>query len=306
MCLNRIPINLILFVFLLPSFGFSAGPEKPGNPEGSDQRIDPPINSIAWQDHDFENAAVAYSSKHDQFLVVFESDEGNGDINGRFVDGSSGNLLGPYPFKIAPLLTQTAGNPDVAYDPDEDLFLVVYDEGITGNRHVWGRLVHGSYQTGGNQLASDNLSAVSTTSEDEFDPAIAYNKHDSQYMVVFNYSENAVYAQRLDSGRQRADMIGDAIEILTRGFTPVITPDVAWSDNSSERFLAVFTDYETANTRYITKGAYLFDTEQSGKPDRRWVVLDCALQCGCVSFNQQHHPACSSIRSSLPNILCGC
>lgn len=275
MCLKRILTYLAFAAVILGSFGFTDGPEYPHVPGGADLRIDPPINSIAWQDHDFENAAVAYSSKQDQFLVVFESDEGNGDINGRFVDGSNGNLLGPYPFNIASSLTQMAGNPDVAYDPDEDLFLVVYDEGIAGNRHVWGRLVHGSYQNSGDQLASNNLSAVSTTTEDEFDPAVAYNKNDSQYIVVFNYSENAVYAQRLDSGRQKAGKIGDAIEILTRSIHPVITPDVAWGDGENDRFLAVFSDYDSANSRYVTKGAYLFDTEQLGaqiEHDPCWVA----------------------------------
>ncbi len=264
MCLKRILSYFFLFVFLFLSFGFTIGPGMPDAPGGTNQRIDPPINSIAWQGQNFENAAVAYSSKQDQFLVVFESDEGNGDINGRFVDGASGNLLGPYPFNIASSLTQTAGNPDVAYDPDEDRFLVVYDEGITGNRHVWGRLVHGSYQSSGDQLASNKLSGISTTEEDEFDPAVAYNRHDSQYLVVFNASKNAVYAQRLNSDREKALLTGEIFQIYHGGSSPVSTPDVSWSDNKTERYLVVVSSYNAADSINTLRAAYVYDTEQEG------------------------------------------
>lgn len=249
-------------LLILP--GLSLDPGFEDTAAGENLRIDPPVNYIAWQESSFENAAVAYSTLHDQYLVVFESSQGNGEILGRFVDGSNGDLLGPYPFGIATLSVFKAGNPDVAYDPDEDRFLVVYDEGTTTDRHIWGRLVHGSYQSSGDQLASNQLSGVSTTTQDEFDPSVAYNVDDSQYLVVFNASDTVILGQRLDSGREKAQLIGDKFQIFHGVTSSVQAPDVSWSDSETQRFLVVFSHYDSTDHIYKIRAQYIFDTEQAG------------------------------------------
>lgn len=264
MWVKRFLSNLIVFILILPVFGSPAKPENLDVPEGIDHRIDPAISVVAWKDYDFENAAVDYSPQHDQFLVVFERDSGYGDVYARFVDGSDGSSLGSGVFRIANSSSWTESNPDVAYDPDADRFMVVYDEGTAGNRHVWGRLVHGSYQDSGDQFASPVVHGISATGEDEFDPAVAYNSDDSQYMVVFNYSELAVHARRLESGTWRADFIGDTFEIYSRGSGLFITPDITWSDKNAERFLVVLSYFYSAESKYVIRAVYLYDMHQSG------------------------------------------
>ena len=97
------------------------------------------------------NPAAAYSTKHGQFLVVYESSENNGDIYGCYVNALTGAAIG-YPFEVVSTPANQSSNPDVAYDPYNDRFVVVWEEYQgTINPSIAATVLYGSHQSSGVQ-----------------------------------------------------------------------------------------------------------------------------------------------------------
>ncbi len=93
----------------------------------------PPMSlfiNIRVDDRQNNNPSVAYNSKHDEYLVVWEEQIHGGEygIFGRRV-ASDGGLIGPA-FAIAHFTNRMLFLPDVAYSSKQDKYLVVYHERI--------------------------------------------------------------------------------------------------------------------------------------------------------------------------------
>ncbi len=123
---------------------------------------------------------AAYNSKHDEYLVVWHNKWGGGnrDIYAQRVSGS-GKLLSWFTVTAGPT---SRAQPDVAYDPVHDRYLVVWVRDANGdgsNWDVWGRLVDwnapGSY-------AEFRICDWTTK---QWNPRVAYAGTQQEFMVVW-------------------------------------------------------------------------------------------------------------------------
>jgi hypothetical protein len=118
-----------------------AGPASTASAGGSGLSTEIIISARDSEEH---LPAIAYNSKHNEYLVVWENDWGGGyhDIYAQRMS-AGGRLLSW--FALTTVHSQTS--PAVAYDPDNDRYLVVwaYDSyGNASNWDVYGRLCPGT------------------------------------------------------------------------------------------------------------------------------------------------------------------
>ena len=168
--------------------------------------------------------AVAYNSVHDEFLVVWHADvSGINGIFGTFVD-SAGLPLGPS-FAIGdPGVNQFRA--DVAYDPANDRYLVVWMSGYSGDLQIFGRFIPPAGPS-----TTYPVFTIASAAPDRYDPSVAFNPSLGEYLVVWqNY--NASTANWISAQRWAADGSGAITPVLTITSGPQyrIRPKVAWND----------------------------------------------------------------------------
>jgi len=255
-----------------------------------DPRLEGGLVYVAYITNDQDTPAVAYSTASGQYLVVFESDSNNGDILGRFVSARTGQLLGSVFYITSSPFTQL--DPDVAYDPYRDRFLVVWEErvclGVPQHCYyvIQGRLVYGGYRgeayfPGPQFTVASEWSSI-TSGFDLRNPAVAYNADDHQFLVVYRrgheyYSSTFtdIYGQMLSSHSREPNRLGPLKGFQIRSYTSrtVASPDVAWSKDGNT-FLAVWNVERDSEADYIA-AAYLYDTYQGGGTQvyaKRWLI----------------------------------
>ena len=138
-----------------------------------------PEISISARDSEEHLPAIAYNSKHNEYLVVWENDWGGGyhDIYAQRISGS-GQLLSW--FALTTVHSQT--NPAVAYDPDNDRYLVVwaYDSDGNGiNWDVYGRFVRW------NGPPDATAFPICDWPNNQGHPVVAYNGVRKEFLVVW-------------------------------------------------------------------------------------------------------------------------
>ena len=171
--------------------------------------------------NDFDTAvfakspAIAYDRQRNEYLLAFESNAtGNTEIWVQRL-AAAGTPLGNETqiSGFADLEGNTAvgcSAPSVAYNPNTDDYLVVWQSGATdGLMEIYGRLVQGANgqpHAGENFRISDMGPEGNNTYFARF-PAVAVNARDNEYLVVWegqddappnDATENEIFAQRLD------------------------------------------------------------------------------------------------------------
>ena len=139
-----------------------------------------PFINVWLENVDNLEPAVAYNSLHDEYLVVWSNTRDAGatkDIYARRVRGN-GTLLNS--FTIAHNANFHNYEPDLAYSPAQDEYLVVYtyDSAITDS-DIWARRVKwdGSW-------TSSEFSLGRKTNKQRH-PAVTYNSDAGEYLVVY-------------------------------------------------------------------------------------------------------------------------
>jgi hypothetical protein len=164
-----------------------APPEPPAPPRASvpesvaATNLGPEI-IISERDSQEHLPAIAYNSKHNEYLVVWENDWGGGyhDIYAQRISGD-GQLLSW--FALASPLGRSQSSPAVAYDPDNDRYLVVwsYDfSGIGTDWDIYGRFVPWNGPDGG--LAEFSICGWPSN---QVHPTMAYNRVRQEFLVVW-------------------------------------------------------------------------------------------------------------------------
>jgi hypothetical protein len=225
-------VGLILLLGSIILLGVSmsafAHPAEVGAPvSGTNVKLSVFIN--IWLD-DVENylPAVAYNSRHNEYLVVWYNDRGpTRDIYARRVR-SDGTLLSHF------TVTHNANfwnyDPDIAYSLIHDEYLVVwtYKSTLTGN-DIWARRVSWD----GSWLGSEFQIGRPDKSGDQASPAVAYNPQADEYLVVY---ENRWGGTRdIDAQRVRASdgAVQSWRNIATGPGELRHFPDVAYSSASN-------------------------------------------------------------------------
>jgi hypothetical protein len=139
--------------------------------------------------------AIAYNSKHNEYLVVWENDWGGGnhDIYAQRISGS-GQLLSWFAFTTGHSQT----SPAVAYDPDNDRYLVVWADypGTGSSWDVYGRFVPW------NGPPDPTAFPICNWPSNQAQPAVVFNSVRKEYLVVWKDSAapSTISARRVLAG----------------------------------------------------------------------------------------------------------
>ena len=196
---------------------------------------------------------VAYSSVHDEYLVVWEDyNAGEIAIYGRLVN-SDGQLVSGR-ISIAYYSTYTNTQPAVAYSPVLDQYLVVYtaDSKPAGpppnhDYDLIGRVVRGDGTLG------DALLVNAVTNEQTWHPSVAYNSQDDEFLVAWEIEHGLygaaglrtdIYARRIYSDTGTGSWVLTPLRCVATGDPGTsdgrnrVQPDVAYNSTENEYLIA--------------------------------------------------------------------
>ena len=134
---------------------------------------------ISARDSEEHLPAIAYNSKHNEYLTVWENEWGGGyhDVYAQRIS-ASGQLLSWF----ALTTTHSQTSPAVAYDPDQDRYLVVWAYDTYGNASDWdvfGRFVPW------NGPPDPTAFLICNWPSSQQQPAVTYNSVRKEYLVVW-------------------------------------------------------------------------------------------------------------------------
>ena len=188
--------------------------------------------------------AVAYNAVNNEYLVVWEGDDDvPGDnlleIWGQRIS-SDGAAVGTDDFRISHRTSVNAAydsnNPDVVWNPVDNEYLVVFhaDGTMAGDEEIWGQRLSNTGSELGGDFRISNQGPDGDTTSDAFDPAVACNARNKEYLVVWEgmriAGESEIYGQRISTTGAE---IGGDFQIssnLPDGNTGIdaVDADVAW------------------------------------------------------------------------------
>jgi hypothetical protein len=233
----------LTLVLLMPFVAALAGgltqSAKAGKEPGVSQA--PPLGPFIdiWLDTvDNYNPALAYNSKHDEYLVVWENDRGaTRDIYARRVAGDGTPLS---QFTVVSNANKWNYLPDVAYSSAQDEYLIVYTYQFSASDYdIWARRV----KWDGSWMSAEI--AIDTNPDKQWYPAVAYNSQNHEYLVVYeNYWAGGlrdIAAQRV---RASDGVLLSWRNIATAPGTVRRLPDVAYNAARNEYLIAYTYQYQ--------------------------------------------------------------
>lgn len=168
--------------------------------------------------------AVVYNPTANEYLVTWHGQDGAApeyEIRGQRIDAATGLEVGPDDFRISDMgvdgvVDAIAFHPWAAYSPQSDRYLVVWqgDEnpgpGVANTEwEIYVQLLDGlGNEVGTNDLQISVTGANGDTTTDAFDPMVAFNSADNEFLVVWHAdpktgglapSEGEVFAERIDA-----------------------------------------------------------------------------------------------------------
>jgi len=231
--------------------------------------------------------AAAYNSADNEYLVVWAGDDNTGvlvndeyEIYGQRIS-AGGRPLGTNDFRISQMGPDgsnlyTARAPDVAYNSRDNQYLVVWhaddDSGplVDDEFEIYGqRLTAAGSQEGGNDFRISDMGDDGSTLFNAFDPAVAYNSVDNQYMVAWS-GDNVVYAikndeyeiyiQRLSAAGAEVgtnDKLISSVGYYENPFYDAFAPDIAHNSAENEYLVVWWADESDQNEQYEIYGQRL-------------------------------------------------
>lgn len=202
---------------------------------------------------------IAYNTTRQQYLVVWVNDRpGNDDLRGIRLD-RNGKTIGS-PFYISAGSGAERFNPQIAYDTNNDQYLVVweqYSENYNACLGIYGRLVSGT----GAVLGISDIIIRSVTSEISatHDPAVDYASTSNNFLVVWEEEshvnpESKYWIIARVVGIDGSLPIAQFIIAQNSGITYIpLKPELAYNRHAN-RFLVVWQDLDDFWGVWAVKG----------------------------------------------------
>ena len=193
---------------------------------------------ISVEDLDEYLPDVAYNSVHDEYFVVWHI---NSPLQGRWVEGArydgEGVLLGRYTIAFEDSPPRDNAQPAVAYDPENDRYLVAWTHDVFGDGSDWdivGRLIPWN----GPSSAFQGFN-ICTFSTQQWNPRVAYAGTQREFLVTW-WNENSGSTASFISA-ERISPSGALLDSITvaYGTEERILPDVAYNQSRNE-YLIVY------------------------------------------------------------------
>ncbi|MFK7934771.1 MAG: T9SS type A sorting domain-containing protein [Saprospiraceae bacterium] len=225
---------------------------------------------------DAVNAAVAYNSEEDNYLVIWQGDSNDGqlvdnecEVYGQLLTAIGTEIGGD--FRISDMGddgadSRDAQQADVAYNSIENNYLVVWfgDDITDANFEVYGQLL----ASDGTEIGVNDfqISEIISDSAPQRDPKVAYSDKDNKYLVVWTARENRDGETRDEAWGQYIDAAGHQIapndfrisDATNGGGVDVLSAYVAYNSTNGN-FLSVWSSQETflGNAEYEIFGQLL-------------------------------------------------
>lgn len=240
----------------------------------NDFRISDAGNTDGVASLDARSVAVAYNRFANEYLVAWRGNDETGSLDpaefeifGQRIDAATGAEVGANDFRISDMGGDGANDldansaPDIAYNSTDNQYLVVWagDDVTNGAEEVHGQRLSGvASPLGGNFRISSMGASDTDPNARAFDPVVAYNSADNQYLVVWRGddatgamidNENEIWGQRLtDTGAETGTDDFRISDMGTDGSTTFIalSPAVAYND-IDDQYLVVWNGNEVDN-----------------------------------------------------------
>jgi hypothetical protein len=281
--MRRKQIFLFITLLVLSAFAGRIGRSAAGdNPESfaanqSESRLqevgvnDFRISFFSGANYNAFRPAVAYNSVDNQYLVVWYGDNNVGnlvddeyEIWGQALDAATGAAIGiGNNFRIS--FMGPDGNtahygwwPDVAYNSQNNEYLVVWNGLLNGEFEVWSqRLNAATLAPIGGHVRLSFMGPAGSTNYSAYWPKVTYNSVNNQYLVVWSgdhhtgglvAGELEVFGQRIEGGT--GNMIGGKFRISFMGPNgnpdyDAYWPDVTYNSDRNEYLVVWSGDHHT-------------------------------------------------------------
>lgn len=194
--------------------------------------------TISALDNEEYLPAAAYNWKHHEYLVVWHTrwSLGTRDIRAARIS-DTGQVLST--FVVYEHATKDSAQPDVAYDPVNDRYLVVWVFDAFGNGSDWD--LYGRFIPWDGPSASLNEFAISTWNSHQWTPRVAYGRAVEEFLVV--------WANQYQAGSPPMYISGRRIKAADGSF-PGSSSDLTVS-NSKENRVNPDVTYNLARNEYL-------------------------------------------------------
>jgi hypothetical protein len=188
---------------------------------------------ISSQSEQEVNPAIAYNSQHQEYLVVWYNDRpGNDDIRAQRVSKNGGLVGGA--FYISGGAGADRRFPDVAYNPQQDQYLVVWEHyEVASGYGIYGRRVSGA---GVVLDASDIvIRATGAGLYTPLTPAVVYASNPGKYLVVWEETWHplpiidGIYGQVVSS----TGALSGSKFTISEGSEERANPDIAYNSHAN-------------------------------------------------------------------------
>ncbi len=191
-----------------------------------------------WIDDKPYKPKVAFNSNNDEYLVVYHWSNAilfpwfNRQVHAARLS-EDGKYIANY---IISDLPNGCALPDVAYDPVNDRYLVVWMYDKNGDGSDWN--VHGRFvPTGGPIVASSSFPISELTQWDEYSPRLAYGNTRKDFAVVVNLLRNDgsplkpyIGGFQIEADGSGLPMTGDGLDFsISRSGENIFNPDLTYN-----------------------------------------------------------------------------